>query len=147
MRIAVVFDNNTITANTISGATNLGAGMSLDPAASNPTLLNNLIAGNTGTGSANIEDVITGGQPLNNASNNFIGSVDPAADFSTTSNIIGNSQVQLGGVVGVTANGSRQRRTHLLSAVVRRRLDWGRHHQRPERHRHRRGNHGSQHHR
>ncbi len=103
---SVIFDNNTITRNTITGGTNLGAGLSLDPLALSPTLLNNLIAGNNGIGSPFADLEITNGQTQDNAYNNFIGSIDdPGGSVSTTSNFIGNTQTQLGGVVGVTANG------------------------------------------
>jgi hypothetical protein len=99
----VILDNNTITQNTITGAlSTAGAGITI--AAGNPTLLNNLIQGDSSIGSSNPDlAVVNTSTPLSNASNNFISSISPNA-VSSTSNIIGNSQIQLGSVVGVDSN-------------------------------------------
>jgi hypothetical protein len=99
-------ENNTITQNTIDGGFNWGSGLFAE--VSDPslfTLLNNLIQGNQSIGSpaadlnANFENATT----LSSAANNFIGSA--GANIATNAtNIIGNSQPQLGGVIGVSAN-------------------------------------------
>ncbi len=95
------FDNNTITQNTLKGAANSGSGIAVGYG--NPTFLNNLIQGNQSIGSSAF-DLDTAGTTLKSASNNFITSISPNA-VSTAHNIVGNPQVQLGGVVGVAAGG------------------------------------------
>lgn len=108
----VILDNNTITQNTVSGgsvypslpppaSSVTGAGVFV--ASGNPTLLNNLIQGNQNANSS-ASDLASNGIALSNASNNFIGTTS-ANTVNTTSNIVGNAQVQLGNVVGVDANG------------------------------------------
>ena len=100
--VPAVFENNTITQNTISGDIQaLGSGVYVP--SSNLTLINNLIQGNQSLGSST-NDLETFSYTLSNASNNFITSINANA-VSTTSNIIGNSQTQLGSVIGVSANG------------------------------------------
>jgi hypothetical protein len=102
-QVAVVLDNNTITQNTIDGEENTGSGIddsfTVSPV---PVYYNNLIQGNQSIGSSAFE-LDTGGAPLSNATNNFIGSIS-ANTVSTTANIVGNNQVQLGGVVDGTVN-------------------------------------------
>jgi hypothetical protein len=89
----LVLDNNTITQNTVSRgnfyatpSTATGAGVYV--ASGNPTLVNNVIQGNQNS-DASASDLTTNGNTLSNSSNNFIG----------------NTQMQLGSVVGVDANG------------------------------------------
>jgi hypothetical protein len=74
---------------------------------SNPTLLNNLIQGNQSIGASapDFEVFEAYPTPLTNATNNFIGSMSTNA-VNTTTNIIGNTQTQLGSVVGVNSNGN-----------------------------------------
>jgi hypothetical protein len=88
------FDNNTITQNTINGVLNIESGIAV--LSGNPTLRNNLIQDNQNVGSS--------AHDLNNATNNFTTSISANA-VSTTSNIVGNSQKQLGSVVGINATG------------------------------------------
>ncbi len=105
--VSATLYNNTITQNTISGGThqfpgvtNAGAGVAVNDGIAN--LFNNLILDNQSIGSsANDLDV---GTLQVNASNNFIGSMS-ANVVNSTSNTVGNNQPQLGGIVGITANG------------------------------------------
>jgi hypothetical protein len=105
----VILDNNTITQNSVSrgnyyysSSTSTGAGVLI--ASGNPTLVNNLIQGNQNTDSSP-SDLATSGTALNNASNNFIGTISPNA-VSSTANIVGNTRVQLDRVVGIDADGN-----------------------------------------
>lgn len=100
---AANFDNNTITQNTTSGGIEaVGSGVYVP--SSNLTLVNNLIQGNQSpVHSAN--EFETFGSTLSNASNNFITSINANA-VSTATNMIGNSQPQLGNVVGVDSSGN-----------------------------------------
>ncbi len=98
----VTLDNNTITQNSVNGTANYGSGLWFE---SDSTLINNLIQGNQSIGSSALE-LDTGNIPLSNVHNNFITSVNSAARVNTTTNIVGNPQTQLGGVVGVTAGGN-----------------------------------------
>lgn len=98
---SVILDNNTITQNTLNGASNFGAGIAL--LGGNPSLFNNLIQGNQGSNSSG-NDVDSYLKTLANATNNFIGTSSANAVNSQT-NIVGNSQAQLGSVVGVDADG------------------------------------------
>jgi hypothetical protein len=103
--VSDTFENNTITHNTLSavansnGEANDGAGFVLY--GSNPTLINNLIQANQSIRGFAPDFFVFPAftTPLTNASNNFIGSMSANA-VSTTSNIIGISQAQLGSVVG-----------------------------------------------
>lgn len=107
LEVPSFFFNNTITQNTVNGGgtvlppyqSNSGAGIFTTGVG----LTNNLIQGNHSVGA--FAPDLDSGATLNNASNNFIGSMSAIA-VSTSTNIVGNSQMQLGGVVGVDANGN-----------------------------------------
>ena len=94
------FDNNTITQNTLNGASNKGSGVAIEYG--NPSLFNNLIQGNRSLGSSAPE--LYSQNTLTNASHNFLASINPNA-VSKQANIVGSNQPQLGSVVGVDANG------------------------------------------
>lgn len=96
------FDNNTVTQNTLNGVKSAGSGVYVEYGSAKR--FNNLIQGNHSIG-AFVPDLETGGATLSSASNNFIGSISANA-VNTTTNIVGNSQMQLGSVVGVDANGN-----------------------------------------
>ncbi len=103
-------DNNTITQNVLrengpNGQNNTTSGGTGIFGRTNATLLNNLIQDNQSVGSSAYE-LDTDTTILSNASNNFITSINPSNAVSTTTNIVGNSQTQLGGVVGVTSDGN-----------------------------------------
>jgi hypothetical protein len=120
-----VLENNTITQNIHDGAayalppppttsnggyyTNYLSSDDAGIAIGNPnnlTLLNNVIQGNRDSNDTASDFFSTPGE-LMNVSNNFIGSISANFDASsTTGDIIGNPQVQLGNVVGVDANGN-----------------------------------------
>jgi hypothetical protein len=91
----VILDNNTITQNILNGTANTGSGIAV--AHGQPLLHNNLIQGNQSLGSSAPE--LSSPTTLNNASNNFITSTSPNA-VNPSTNIVGNTQVQLGNVVG-----------------------------------------------
>ncbi len=93
-------DNNTIAQNKIGPG--FGGGVYLS--STNPLLVNNLIQGNLAFDSSATDLDTSPGDTLTAATDNFITSVGPNAHI-TGSNIIGNTQTQLGGVVGVTTNG------------------------------------------
>ena len=69
-----------------------------------PILYNNLLQGNQSSGST-ANDLDAAGFAIPKATNNFISSIGSNA-VSTTTNIIGNTQIQLGSVVGVDALGN-----------------------------------------
>src|SRR5579884_548344 len=102
------FDNNTITQNTVNGA-NVVEGSGVDASygyygAAN--LFNNIIQGNRSVGSPAFDlGLYNNGYARTSASNNFIATMNPNA-VSTSTNIVGNTQVQLGKAVGVDANGN-----------------------------------------
>jgi hypothetical protein len=111
----VVLDNNTITQNTISGGNDFHQGVP-DPngtgvfvASGSPTLVNNLILGNRGfdlLANTPLSDLASASNAtLSNANHNFIGTINPSNAVSTTTNIVGNPQAQLGSVVGLDVNG------------------------------------------
>jgi hypothetical protein len=95
---AGTFENNTITQNAANSSySGLGGGLF---AGQNPTLINNLIQGNSSSSSA--ADLYS--PPLTNATNNFIQFTNPNA-IDTATNIVGNSTPQLGPVMGVDSGG------------------------------------------
>ncbi len=102
------FDNNTITQNTVNGAM-VVEGSGIDASygyfgAAN--LFNNIIQGNRSVGSSAFDlGLYNNGYARTSASNNFIATMNPNA-VSTSTNIVGSTQVQLGKAVGVDANGN-----------------------------------------
>jgi hypothetical protein len=116
---ATVLENNTITQNIVDGGSRYippppsgGAGTYLPSSSAgisvagysnaSHTLFNNLIQGNRSANSSALDLDVTG--TLSNASNNFIGTMSANA-VSTSTNLVGSTQVQLGYAVGVDANG------------------------------------------
>jgi hypothetical protein len=93
-----ILDHNTITLNTATGTTVVGGGIAIVP--SNPTLINNLLPGNTSSDLA-----CTGTTPtaLTNATNNFI-TVISNTTVNATTNHVGDATVQLASVVGVSVS-------------------------------------------
>jgi hypothetical protein len=126
--VANTLDNSTITQNRIDGGgyklmptppptqggsigaiTSLfvhsdGSGVFVGSASASTALINNVIQNNRSINyPASDLDLSSG--TLSNASNNFIGAMSPNA-VSTSTNTVGNTQVQLGKAVGVDANGN-----------------------------------------
>jgi hypothetical protein len=120
---ATVLDNNTITQNIIDGGGYLylpqppagsnepptfvhsdGSGIFVGSASPNTALINNVIQNNRSINDP-ASDLDLSYGTLSLASNNFIATMSPNA-VNTSTNIVGNTQVQLGNVVGIDSNGN-----------------------------------------
>ncbi len=104
---SVTLDDNTITQNRINGSNVVeGSGILADSSSfyGAVNLFNNIIQGNRSIGSSAFDLQTDSNAPIS-ASNNFIATMSPNA-VSTSTNIVGSTQVQLGKAVGVDANGN-----------------------------------------